>query len=50
MGRRRRDKKVTTVWQGLFGEKHVETRWVPDNSGYTAVVVIFLLIWLIRGC
>lgn len=46
----RRYKKVTRVSRGFFGDKRIETRWVPQPHWLGSVVVIIVLLALVRGC
>ena len=51
MSRRRNYKKKTTVWTGLFGEKQVETEWVPKSGGCATIIAgLILLVIVLRGC
>ena len=51
MGRRGRHKKVTTVGRDIFGNKRIETRWVPEGSGCGGLIVIAIVAWfLLKGC
>jgi hypothetical protein len=51
MGRRGRYKKVTTVGRDIFGNKRIETRWVPQGSGCGSLIVIgIILFFVFRGC
>ena len=52
---RKRHKKVTTVGRDLFGNKRIETQWIPTGDGngvgcgvFIALIVLFLL--FTRGC
>lgn len=48
---RRRYKKVTTVGRDIFGNKRIETRWVPEASGCGVLVVLAVIVILImRSC
>ena len=48
---RKRYKKVTTVTKDIFGNRRIETQWVPAGSGCGALIVLILLfIFLSRGC
>lgn len=44
-----RKKKHTVVYTGLFGEKHVETRWEPE-TGCGFIIVLLLGWFFLRGC
>jgi len=51
MARKDRYSKRTTIWTGLFGEKHIHTEWVPDGSGCVTVVMVIIVLWvLFKGC
>lgn len=48
---RKRYKKVTTVSKDIFGNKRIETEWVPAGGGCGAVIVLIVLFLLFtRGC
>lgn len=49
MGRRRRDKKRTTVGRDLFGRKLIETEYVPAG-GSKGLVVCGLIFWGVILC
>lgn len=45
-----RKTKHTVVYTGLFGEKHIETRWKPE-TGCGPIIAAMILGWLfLRGC
>jgi len=46
-----RHKKVTTVERDIFGNKRIETRWVPEESGCGSLIVLAIIVFfLIKGC
>jgi len=52
MSRGRSNKVRRSVsYPGLFGEKRTDTWWEDRNTGCgTAIVIVVLLIWVMRGC
>jgi hypothetical protein len=46
--------KKTVVYRGLFGEKHIESKWVDEHSGcvtaIVALIFVFALTSYFRGC
>lgn len=48
---RKRYKKVTTVSKDIFGNKRIETKRVPVESGCGTIIVLAVLYFLFtRGC
>ncbi|MDB5391723.1 MAG: hypothetical protein JWM11_7369 [Planctomycetaceae bacterium] len=47
MGRRT---KKTTVYTGIFGEKHIVTRWGSEPGWGGTLVAVFIIFMLLRGC
>lgn len=47
----KRYKKVTTVSKDLFGNKRIETKWVPVGGSFgTVALLIVLYLIFFRGC
>ena len=47
---RKNYKKVTTVSKDIFGNKQIETQWVPTGGGGVVIILIVLLLLFARGC
>jgi hypothetical protein len=44
-------RKHTTVYKGLFGEKHIVTKYDPDGGGCLMWIVVGIIAFaLLRGC